>query len=138
MKPVQKFMLLGALVLLGLNAQTQAADIKLQPWRQLKELKSEEEMQSLPDNATIAMACSKCKSVTMVVKRDLVAGKPAHGQKEVTLAVHQCPGCGGEMRRKPGTKEVAWVHTCSKCGDESVFCCATQRKAKPTPGMENQ
>jgi predicted RNA-binding Zn-ribbon protein involved in translation (DUF1610 family) len=122
------------LAVISLGQLTRAADIKQQPWRQLKEVKSESEMQALPDKATIAMACAKCKSVALVTKRDLVAGKPAQGQKEVTIMVHQCPGCGGEMSRKAGTKETAWVHTCSKCGDGSAFCCATE-PGKPTTGM---
>ena len=126
--------LLVALMVLSLSQQVRAADIKQQPWRQLKEVKSDSEMQALPDNATIAMACAKCKSITIVTKRDLVAGKPGHGQKEVAMVVHQCPGCGGEMTRKAGTKETAWVHTCSKCGDDSAFCCATE-SGKATSGM---
>jgi len=45
---------------------------------------SEKELQALPDNTTIAMACAKCKSVTVLTKRD-IGTKPSRGQKEVTV-----------------------------------------------------
>jgi hypothetical protein len=130
--------LLAVTLGLGLGEQTRAADIKQQPWRRLQEVKTESGFQSLPNSATIAMACAKCKSVTIVTKREIVTGEPARGKKEVTLVVHQCPGCGGEMARKQGTKEVTWAHTCTECGDQSVFCCATTAGTKnTTKGMES-
>src|SRR5437867_7173842 len=71
-----------------------------QAWQQaLRHIDTDNDFDKLPDHATVAMACAKCKSVTIMTKRDLVAGKPARGQKEVTIVVHQCPGCGGEMTR---------------------------------------
>jgi predicted RNA-binding Zn-ribbon protein involved in translation (DUF1610 family) len=96
-------------------------------------LKSEEELNKLPDNSMIAMACSKCQSVVVMQKRQL-GTKPGHGTQVVGVSVHRCPGCGGKMERKVGTKQVAWVHTCSQCGDESPFCCATTR-GEATRGM---
>jgi predicted RNA-binding Zn-ribbon protein involved in translation (DUF1610 family) len=122
-----------ALALLAATVTGQAAVQTSKPWL-FKKLESEKQLAELSDDARIAMACSKCKSVTVITKRDLVAGRPGHGQKEITMVVHQCPGCGGEMTRKAGTKETAWAHTCSKCGDDSAFCCATE-SGKATSGM---
>lgn len=136
MKRSSYLQLTGAIALLSfaLTISAQASGIGQQPWRPLKEVKSEDEMQNLPGSATIAMACAKCKSVMITSKREIYAGKPARGSKEVSMLVHQCPGCGGSMERKGGAKERIWAHTCTKCGDDSVFCCATSR-GKPTAGM---
>jgi predicted RNA-binding Zn-ribbon protein involved in translation (DUF1610 family) len=88
----------------------------------------------LPEDAQIAMACSKCKSVTMITKKEL-ATKPGHGTKEEVTSVHQCPGCGGKITTKSTGKETAYIHTCSECGEKSAFCCATKAGEK-TSGME--
>ena len=29
-------------------------------------------------------------------------------------------------------------HSCKACGDDSAFCCATTKSAKPTEGMEKK
>jgi RNase P subunit RPR2 len=98
------------------------------------QIKSQADFDALPAGTTVSMACSKCKSVTVMKKEQVWRGR-AGGMKEVTRAetVHGCPGCGGKMTLKQG-----WVHTCSSCGDDSAFCCATTVPLKPTPGMEQK
>lgn len=114
------------------GANTEARRQSTKPWV-FGPLKDEKQLAALPDSSMIAMACAKCQSVVVMEKRQLTT-KPGHGQEIVAVSVHQCPGCGGKMERKLGTKEVTWIHTCSQCGDESVFCCATT-PGKRTTGM---
>ncbi len=100
----------------------QAADIKNWPkWMQPNQSKP---AVSTPAAPAKAMDCSQCTSATVVTKRDLVTGRPGHGYKYVSQAVHQCDGCRDALVRKFGTKETELVHTCTASG-EKVFCCAT-------------
>lgn len=78
---------------------------------------------ALPDTASLAMMCSKCKTVMVMTKREL-GTKPGRGTVTEAMPTHACPGCGGKLALKPGGKETEWVHTCKKCGDHSVTCCA--------------
>ena len=45
---------------------------------------------------------------------------------------HGCSGCGGKMTLKgtaagKGPKIGAYTHTCTKCGDQSAYVCATHK-----------
>jgi formamidopyrimidine-DNA glycosylase len=81
------------------------------------------------------MACTKCKSVT-VISQQWKTTKPSQGTIERELTVHECPGCGGKMTTE--LKQTKMIHTCSKCGDDSAFCCATKPGAGATKGMEKE
>ncbi len=90
---------------------------------------------------TVAMVCAKCQTV-LLSKVD--TKKDFHGWFEPKMK-HECPGCGGEFSMKDvpagqGGKVSAseYVHTCSKCGDDSAFCCTTTPGAGPTKGMEKK
>jgi hypothetical protein len=98
-----------------------------------QKVETQKDYEALPSSSEIAMACSKCKSVTLIQTKEK-ATKPGHGKVEETLTVDSCPGCGGKITTKAGSKETAFVHTCSKCGDESAYCCAT-KDGKKTEGM---
>ncbi len=106
------------------------------PWGSFKKVETEKDYEALPDKSKIAMACSKCKSVTVINKKEL-ATKPGHGMVEEVLVVDSCPGCGGKITTKSSGKETAMVHTCSKCGDDSPYCCATKSSEK-THGMSDK
>lgn len=118
----------------GLSAQESRLSTK--PWLPLKKIETPEQFNALPPNAQIAMGCAKCKSVVVTTKRELTT-KPGHGTAQEALTVDQCPGCGGTITVRPG-KQTEMVHTCSKCGDDSAFCCSTTPNAKPTKGMEKK
>lgn len=82
---------------------------------------------------TVAMACSKCKTVLVST-----VGQPRNHFYIPLEHQHYCPGCkstitiiGGGFSAKEEIK-----HTCEACGDDSVFCCATRRGASPTEGMK--
>jgi hypothetical protein len=88
-----------------------------------------EQFAPLPDNTTLAMMCSKCKTVTVLTKRDL-ATKPGKGTIQEAMPTHACPGCGGALVLKRDSKETAWVHFCKHCGEHAVDCCAPAANAK--------
>ena len=104
-------------------------------------LQSREQAAKVPQGETVAMVCAKCQSVVLSNMRTEKGFLAWFHPK----AKHECPGCGGElsMRDVPagqgGRLSVSdYVHTCSKCGDESAFCCTTKQGAGPTKGMEKK
>jgi hypothetical protein len=92
-----------------------------------------EQAEGLRPGAKVAMACTKCKTV-QVREVDLKRGIL---EWFTPNAKHLCPGCGGNWSwvtygRAP--RHGNWVHTCSKCGDKSMYCCSTE-PGKKTKGM---
>ena len=85
---------------------------------------------------SIAMVCTKCKSV-MVHNFTTEKG---HIQVMTVGEKHLCPGCNSTITvvgaGKDKHNEVK--HTCEKCGDNSVFCCATKPGSNPTKGMTEE
>ncbi len=96
-------------------------------------IRSAQQAQAVPKGAKVAMACSKCKTV-QVADVDRQKGFLSWFEPKTK---HVCPGCGGYwgyVVYGKGSRHGDYVHTCSKCGDKSVFCCAT-KGSKRTPGM---
>jgi len=110
------------------------ASISSKPWVPFQPVASVEEIQRLQPGDDVAMACAKCKSIVVSTKSQLTT-KPSGGTVEEALIMHQCPGCGGTMTVR-GDKQTQMIHSCSKCGDNSAFCCATKKGGPPTKGME--
>jgi len=88
-----------------------------------------EQFAALPDKTPMAMLCAKCKTVTVLTKRDL-ATKPGKGTVQEAILTHACPGCSGALVLKRDSKETTWVHSCKHCGDHTVDCCAPLGSAK--------
>lgn len=82
---------------------------------------------------TVAMACTKCKTVLVST-----VGQPRNRFYIPLEHQHYCPGCKSTITTTSiGLSSIQEIkHTCKECGDDSVFCCATQRGASPTEGME--
>lgn len=83
----------------------------------------------------IAMACAKCKtiSVTLVTQDTKTKTKLIPGEK------HLCTGCNSTITvvgSKANNKEII-KHVCKACGDDSAFCCAT-KPGVGTMGMEKK
>ena len=126
-----------ALAVAALAATFARADEQSQStksWLGLKHIQTEKEFTEIPKGATVAMSCPMCKSVT-VLSTQWKTTKPSGGTIEKALVVHQCPGCGGKMTTV--LKQTKMVHTCTKCGDDSAFCCATKPGEK-TEGMKEK
>jgi len=97
------------------------------------QIKTQADIDSLKPNDMIAMACAKCKSVTVMFKKEL--GKNRFVYEPGTK--HACPGCQTKISYigHGKGKDRIIKHKCEGCGDESVFCCATNPKSGPTEGM---
>lgn len=103
----------------------------LRGWEFPFQITSREQAQALKPGAKIAMVCMKCKSVQV---RD-VDKKGAFLAWFDPKVKHVCPGCGGHwgyVVYGKGQRHGNWV--CSKCGDKSMYCCATE-PGKKTKGM---
>lgn len=92
------------------------------------------DVQTLKSGDQVAMACPKCKTVTVSYVDE---GKGAVKQTKTTER-HQCPGCKTSIKTtgvgKQATDQV--VHTCQKCGSDLAFCCSL--KGGKTKGMEKK
>lgn len=101
----------------------------------IRTIKSKKDAESLPKGARVAMACSKCQTVQ--IQND----KKGFLAWFTPKTKHVCPGCKGKWELKPaggrkGGKTSKYVHTCSNCGDDSVYCCSVP--PKKTKGMEKK
>ena len=113
---------------LGLNAQAEP------PPRSFSHpITSAEQATAMPMGEKVVMVCSKCKTIQLAeVEREKSFLRWFQPKTK-----HVCPGCGGHwgyVVYGKGSRHGDWVHTCSKCGDKSIFCCATTN-GKRTPGM---
>lgn len=89
----------------------------------LQNITTQDQVSALQPGSTVVMTCAKCKTV-QVAKVDQKEGILGWFQPKTK---HLCPGCGGKIKvtQVPGksTQAARYVHTCSKCGSESAFCC---------------
>jgi hypothetical protein len=102
----------------------------------LTEIKSRAEAESLKPGDSIAMVCTKCKSVMV----HNVTTQKGHIQVMTVGEKHLCPGCNTYITVVGvghGAKNEV-KHVCEKCGDDSVFCCASKPGTGTTKGMEKQ
>lgn len=102
---------------------------------QLHHVRNTSQPIALQKGDAVAMACAKCKTV-------LYADVTRPRTRFFTPLEHRhyCPGCQSTITitgRGFGAKEEV-KHSCDACGDDSVFCCATTRRAPPTEGMEKR
>lgn len=111
------------LMLQGINTQAEAEAVK-------------------PDDS-FAMVCAKCKTVYVTRVKQGVKGAEllmANGRPKELIGTHACAGCKGTWTitgvGKGATTELK--HSCTECGDDSGFCCATSPGSGPTKGMEGQ
>lgn len=140
-KVYTKLIAMIALVLLAttttsnLQAQdTQETTKGLRP-ATLTPIHSQAEVDALTTGDLIAMVCGMCKSVTVVTYSSDVDSK-GHVKWMHPGSEMDCPTCGGKLTMNGGGtgKQAGYTHTCSKCGGESAFCCATKTGQK-TNGM---
>jgi hypothetical protein len=102
----------------------------------MKEIKTPAEAEALKPGDAVTMVCTKCKSVML----HNVTTEKGHIQVMTVGQKHLCPGCESTIT-VVGTgknKHDAVTHSCAKCGDDSVFCCATKPGEGHTKGMEKR
>jgi hypothetical protein len=102
----------------------------------LNHINSSDQAQELKSGDSIAMVCAKCKSVVV----HNVNTEKGHIKTMTVGSKHLCPGCSSTITvvgvGKLAKSEVK--HVCGKCGDDSVFCCATKPGSGSTKGMEKK
>lgn len=102
----------------------------------LQGIKTKAEAEALKPGDTIAMVCSKCKSVMI----QNITTEKGHVQLMTVGEKHLCPGCNSSIKVVSvghGAKNEI-KHVCEKCGSGSVFCCANKPGSAPTEGMEKK
>ncbi len=104
----------------------------------LSMVKTTAEAEALKPGDMIAMACSKCKSITVTY----VGPRTAKATESFVKVgeKHLCPGCKMTME-VVGVQKGAHTgikHVCQTCGDDSTYCCATRPGSGQTKGMEKQ
>lgn len=122
----------------ALAAETKTARGGAGELMNLKPITTRGEAEALKPGDTIAMACTKCKSI-MVHHVTKGRGQGAAGIMTVGEK-HLCPGCNTYIEtvgRGKGAKDEI-RHVCEKCGDDSVFCCATKPGSGASKGMEKE
>jgi hypothetical protein len=123
-----------------LSANAQDATAPMKPMKggehlmMLNHITTQAQVDALKPGDSIAMVCSKCKTVsTEFVTKE--------SKGNVTLMTpgetHLCPGCGSVVKvvgvGKGASAQIN--HVCTMCGSDSMFCCATSTNSAPTTGM---
>jgi hypothetical protein len=125
---------LAVVLSLALPVPSYAADQMKGAQYLMKQIKTADEAEQLQPGDAIVMVCSKCKSVML----HTVSTEKGHIKVMTVGEKHLCPGCDSTIE-VVGTgkgKHDEVKHVCAKCGDESVFCCATKPGSGVTQGME--
>lgn len=100
----------------------------------MKPITSSQDVAGLQAGDMVAMACPKCKTVTITY----IQTEKGHIKTAVPGQEHLCPGCEqkfvvvGEGKNKRDTI----THVCRKCGSTDAFCCVMKKGAEPTKGMQ--
>lgn len=135
MKTIHMLGALSIVLAMSLPITSRAADqMKGGQTLMMKEIKTPAEAESLKPGDSITMVCSKCKSVML----HNVSTEKGHIKVMTVGQKHMCPGCDSTITvvgTGKGAHDVV-KHTCGKCGEDSVFCCATKPGAGATKGME--
>ena len=123
-----------ALLALGLSATTGlAAEKGAERLMSLTKVSTYGDLDNLKSGDKFVMVCAKCQTVMMHT-----VSKSKGRDIPTMTAKHLCTGCNATIETvghgKAKTDKV--THTCSGCGDGSVFCCSTSKDGKPTQGME--
>ena len=109
----------------------------------LNKIETKQDLDALKTDDSVAMVCGKCKTVYVTRVKTGVKGAQLlneHGQPKELIGTHACASCGGTWTitgvGKGATTELK--HSCSACGDDSGFCCATKPGSGATKGMEKE
>ncbi len=123
-----------AVLTLGLSATVGlAAEKGAERLMRLTRVSTYGQLENLKAGDKFVMVCSKCQTVMMHT-----VSKSKGRDIPTMTAKHLCAGCNSTIEAvghgKAKTDKV--THTCSGCGDGSVFCCSTSKDGKPTSGMD--
>ncbi len=140
-KTVSKIILgMGAVFALAMAASlplAARADEPMKPMKggemmMMKPITSPADVANLKDGDMVAMACPKCKTVTVTyIHRDKSHVTSTTGQEDM------CPGCEQKFTVVGAgkAKHDVVTHVCKKCGSTDAFCCVMRKDSATTEGM---
>jgi len=135
---------MGAAFALAITASLPLAACADEPMRpmkggemmMMKPITSSTNVVGLKDGDMVAMACPKCKTITVTY----VNTEKGHIKTTTTGQEHLCPGCEQKFTvvgAGKGKHDVV-THVCKKCGSTDAFCCVMKKDGEPTKGMEKK
>lgn len=135
-KNLRNAAIVAAMVMTLGAINTHAADsgVKGNPPYVWANIETPADAEAVKPGDSIAMACGKCKTITVT----LVTQDTKTKTKLIAGEKHLCPGCNSIITvvgSKAHGKEVI-KHTCKVCGDESAFCCSSKPGGAATKGMD--
>ena len=111
----------------------------------LNKVETKADADALKPDDSIAMVCAKCKTVYVTRVKQGVKGAEllmAKGQPMELIGTHPCTGCHSTVTVTTTSqgkgKEAVLKHSCSSCGDDSAFCCATKRGSSATESVDKE
>lgn len=120
------------------SAETKTARGGASELMNLKPITTRAEAEALKPGDVIAMACTKCKSIMV---HNVTKERGQGAAKVMTVGEkHLCSGCNTYIEtvgRGKGAKDEI-RHVCEKCGEDSVFCCASKPGEGATKGMQKE
>src|ERR1035438_1332262 len=120
-----RFLGLGSLLALALavTSSTARAGAVLPPdWHRATPIVTASYDTAVKPDDTVVMACSACKTVSVLEHRLLPGAKA--GTAMFTLgSKHECAMCGGEIASVNGKTVDSMQHNCSMCGADAAYCC---------------
>ena len=139
----------GALAFASGCATTTSTGDQMKPMKggehqmMLNKIETTQDLDALKTDDSMAMVCAKCKTVWVSRVKQGVKGAQllmANGQPTELIGTHLCAGCNSTMtvtgHARGNLTELK--HSCTACGDNSAFCCATTPGGSATKGMENK
>jgi len=134
MKSKNKLIICAFATALGLLPLQARAGIWSHGWDFSVPVTSRQQAESLKPGTKLAMSCAKCKTVQVMD----VDKKGEFLAWFTPKTKHTCAGCGGTWQYvnvAKGARGGGYTHTCSKCGDKSMYCCSTTHPVGRTKGM---
>ena len=125
-----------AMMMFSSTVTTVMAEHKKGAEYQMQKIETQADAEALRPGDEIAMACAKCKSVATTH----VTTEKGHIKLMTPGEKHLCPGCKSTISvvgAGKGAKDEV-KHVCEKCGEDSVYCCATKPGSGATKGMEKK
>ena len=106
-------------------------------------IETTQQLAALKPDDSIAMVCTKCKTVWVTRVKQGVKGAQLlmeNGQPTEMIGTHACAGCNSTLTVVGHAKGdiVELQHSCKACGDDSAFCCSTKPGSGATKGMEEK
>jgi hypothetical protein len=99
----------------------------------MKPITSSADVADLKDGDMVAMACPKCKTITVTH----INTQKGHIKTTSTGQEDLCPGCEQKFTvvGEGKDKQSVVTHVCKKCGSTDAFCCIMRKNSATTEGM---